>query len=211
MANPNTPYGLVPLQSNGSEAWRSSLTCYQIPTTATSAIYVGDPVIKLTGSADVNGINGIKLAAAGTSNLITGVVCGFVGIGAAVLGQPGAASFWGLAGTPGPAYRPASASQVYYALVNDDPKTLYTIQSSGTAAVTNVGKNANLLSGAGSVYTGWSGWQLNEAQVATTSTYQVNILGVLQELDNVVNNSLAYGKFLVRINQSTEGLAATGI
>jgi len=199
MANNNTPYGLVPIQRTGGASWRDSLTMYYVPAATTNAMFVGDPVIKLTGSADANGVNGINLATAGTSNRITGVICGFV-------------PQFALSGTPGPAYKPANATQVYYALVNDDPAALYTIQSNdsgGAPAVTVVGKNANLASGAGSVYTGWSGWQLAANQVATTSTYQLNILGFLPEADNTPGS--AHAKLLVRINQDTEVNAATGI
>ncbi len=212
MANPNTPYGLVPVQLNGGAEWRDSLTVYQIPTSATAAVYVGDPVIKLAASADVNGVNGVRLATAGTAALITGVVCGFIGTGTAQLGQPGAASFFGFSGTPGNVYRPANATSVYYVLVNDDPKTLYAVQSNdsgGAPAATVVGKNANLALGAGSPYTGWSGWKLAANQIAATSTYQVNIKGFLPEIDNLPGSTNA--KLLVTINQDTEVPPATGI
>lgn len=212
MANPNTPYGLVPIQRKGGASWRDSLNVYQIPTTATAAIYVGDPVIKITGSADVNGVNGVKLATAGTGNLITGVVCGFLGTGAAQLGQPGAASMFGMSGTPGNVYRPASATSVYYVLVNDDPTTLYSVQSNdsgGAPAATVVGKNANLASGAGSAYTGWSGWKLAANQIGTSVSNQVNIVGFLPEIDNAPGSTNA--KLLVSLNQATEVPPATGI
>lgn len=199
MANPNTPYGLVPIQRTGAAAWRDSLNMYYVPANTTNALYVGDPVIKVTGSADANGVNGVNLATAGTNHPITGVICGFV-------------PQFALAGTPGPAYKPANATQAYYVLVNDDPATEYVIQSNdsgGNPAVTVVGKNANLASGSGSQYTGWSGWQLAANQIATTSTYQLNILGFLAEADNTPGS--AHAKLIVRINQNTEVNGAAGI
>ncbi len=212
MSNPHTPYGLVPVQRNGTADWRNNLSVYQIAASTTAAMYVGDPVVKVTASADVNGVNGIVLATAGTAHAITGVICGFLGTGVAQLGLPGNASFFGLSGTPGPAYKPANAAAVYYALVNDDPSTLYAVQSNdsgGAPAATVVGRNANLASGAGSAYTGWSGWQLAANQVATTSTYQVNIKGFLPAPDNIVGDT--HAKLLVTLNNDTEVPPATGI
>ncbi len=212
MANPNTPQGLVAVQRNGSAEWRNNLSVYQVAANTTAAMYVGDPVIKVTSSADVNGINGVVLATAGTNHAITGAIQGFLGTGVAQLGQPGAASFFGLSGTPGPAYKPANATAVYYVLVSDDPNQLYAIQSNdsgGAPAATVVGKNANLATGSGSQYTGWSGWQLAANQIATTSTYQVNIKGFLPEIDNLPGS--AHAKLLVTLNNDTEVPPATGI
>lgn len=212
MANPNTPAGLVPIQRLGAADYRESLTPYYVAGGNSNALYVGDPVIKVAASADVNGINGVTLASAGTSNKITGVICGFLGAGAAVLGQPANPSFFALSGTPGPAYKPASATADYYVLVCDDPNIEYAIQSNdsgGAPAATVVGKNANLASGAGSPYTGYSGWQLAANQIGTSANNQLNIVGFLPEVDNVVGAT--HAKLVVRLNQSTETQAATGI
>lgn len=212
MSNNNTPYGLQLLQRGGNADFRASLNVYQVPANTTNAIYVGDPVIKLAASADVNGYDGVNLATPGTANRITGVVCGFLGTGTAQLGNPASASFFGMSGNPGSAYKPANSNQVWYVLVCDDPAALYTVQSNdsgGNPAATVVGKNANLATGAGSPYTGWSGWQMAANQIAATSTYQVSIVGVLPEADNLAGS--AHAKFIVRINQNTEVNATTGV
>ncbi len=211
-ANTNTPYGLQPVQITGQKSWRESLNVYQVATLTTNAIFVGDPVVKVAASADVNGINGVNLATAGTNHFITGVVCGFLGVGTAQLGLPANPSMFGLSGTPGPLYKPANAVGVYYVLVNDDPDTLYSVQSNdsgGAPAATVVGKNANLAAGAGSAYTGWSGWLLAANQIATTSTYQVNIKGFLPEVSNLPGGT--HAKLLVTLNADTEIAPATGI
>lgn len=211
MANPNTAAGLVLQQRAGNADFRDSLNVYYVAANTTNAMYVGDPVLKLAASADVNGIDGVNLAAAGTSNKITGVICGFLGVGTATLGVTNP-SLFGLSATPGPVYKPANATSAYYVLVCDDPSAIYAIQSNdsgGNPASTIVGKNANLASGSGSQYTGWSGWQLAANQVAATSTYQLAIVGVQQEPDNVAGS--AHCKFLVKINQNTEVNATTGI
>lgn len=212
MANPNTPAGLQLVQRYGNADFRASLNVYQVPAAQTNAIYVGDPVIKLAASADVNGYDGVDLAAAGTSNRITGVVCGFLGLGAAQLGVPANPSLFGLSGTPGNVYRPATTAQVYYLLVCDDPAALYSIQSNdsgGAPAATVVGKNANLATGAGSPYTGNSGWQLAANQIGTSANNQLSIVGFLPEVDNLAGS--AHAKLLVRINQNTEVNATTGV
>lgn len=203
MANPNVPAGLVPIQRLDGAKWMDSLRVYFIAAAKTNAIYVGDPVIKLHAGADSRGTPGVDLAAAGDTNQITGVVCGFVGVCAAGTAAP---SLFGLIGNPGPAYRPATTGLDYYVLVNDDPEALFYIQSSdngGVPTATNlVGLNANLSSGSGSQYTGWSGWLLNPSGAATTSTFQLRVVGVLDEPDNVVGS--ANCKFLVQINDHTE-------
>jgi hypothetical protein len=209
--NPNTPYGLQPYTLQGSKDWRDSVVVYLANTT--NAMYVGDPVVKVAASADINGINTVNLVAAGSSHPITGVVVGFQGSGAPQLGNYNPGSLFSLSGTPGPAFKPANTAN-FYVLVADDPSLLYVAQSndSGTAtapAATIVGKNANLVSGAGSAFTGWSGWMLNSGSVGTSANAQVNIVGVLPEADNVVGSVNA--KFIVRLNNSTEVNAATGI
>ncbi len=201
--NPNTPQGLVPIRRLDGASWNDSLRRYFVPQAQTNALFVGDPVIKITAAADVNGVPAVDLAAAGTNAQITGVVCGFLGTCAAGAGGP--VSFFGLSGTPGPAYRPATSAVDWYVLVNDDPEALFYVQSNDsggipTAAV--IGRNANLASGTGSAYTGLSGWQMTPVGIATTNTLQLRIIGVLDEVDNVVG--LAHCKFTVQINQHTE-------
>jgi hypothetical protein len=214
MANPNTPFGLSPINRLDGAGWRDSLTLYFVPAAQTNALYVGDPVIKKAAAADTNGVNAVDLASAGAGNLITGVVCGFYGVCAAGAAAP---SFFGLSGTPGPAFRPATTSLDYYVLVNDDPEAEFVIQENdnvggvaGTPlAVTAVGKNANLVSGTGSQYTGLSGWMLQANGTATTQNFQLNIKGFLQEADNVAG--AAFAKVIVSINQHTETPNSAGI
>lgn len=208
--NPSTPYGLSPIQRLDGARWIDSLRVYFVAAAKTNALYIGDPVIKLNAGADVNGVNGVDLATGGTSNKITGVVCGFAGACTAGAGAP---SFFGLSATPGPAYRPATTALDYYVLVNDDPEAMFSVQSSDTGGIptaTNlVGLNANLLAAAGSVYTGLSGWKLTPSGATTTNTLQCRVIGV----DPVANNTvgLANCKFIVQINTHTELPNSAGI
>lgn len=209
-ANPNTPMGLQPLQRRGSASYRANTKMMYIAAADASAYYVGDPVKRVATPASANGIPTVTLAVAGTSALITGAIVGFVGVGNATQSAP-QGSFFANSGTPGPLYRPAAAPVGYFVMVDDDPATLYVVQANATQLGTSVGKNANLVSGVGSAYTGLSGWQLATSTVGTQSTKQVQIVDYEQEIDNVVGAGRLYSKFIVRLNQSTEGLAATGI
>lgn len=303
-SNPNTPKGLEPIQRLDGAKWSDRLRKYFIPQAQSNALYVGDPVVKITGSADVNGVNGVDLAVAGTSNRITGAICGF--LGTATAGSGNTPSFYGL-GT-GPLYRPASTTFDWYALVNDDPEAEWLIQgdnnsaaviavtTSAAAAITGtglptavntpvyfsnstagtdlasplvagtpyyilagsvstsitvaaypggpalvmagagtgssfitagvvapltiVGKNANLINGPGSPYTGLSGWMLSTGQTynsagssvaapTTTGTLQMNIVGIYTD---AANGPLNFNqKFICRLNISTETNALAGI
>lgn len=214
MANTNNVNGLQPIRRLDGAKWGNSLRTYYVPAAYGSALYVGDPVVKVTGAASVGGVNAVNLATAGyasgtVGNPITGVVCGFVGtLTAGTTGTPG---FFGLSGTPGPLYRPASTSLDWYVLVNDDPEAEFTIQVQGTNTipVTAVGKSTTLLSGSGSPYTGWSGWTLNSSNTGANQG-QVNIIGVSGAIgDN--DPTSAYCNFIVRINSHTETNTQPGI
>lgn len=210
--NTNTPFGLQPVQRLDGAQWVNSLRVYFVPAANTNALYVGDPVLKVAGSADTGGINGVDIAAAGTAAKITGVVCGFVGACTAGAGLTNAGLF-AFSGTPGNVFRPAATTQDWYVLVNDDPEAQFMIQendSGGTPlTVATVGKNANLVAGAGSVYTGWSGWQLNTTGTGTGATLQVRIIGFAQGPAYVAG--AAFGKVIVQINTHTELPNSAGI
>jgi hypothetical protein len=208
-ANPNTPMGLQPYQRKGSASYRANTHMYYIAKADANAFYLGDPVKRVATPASANGIPTVTLAAAGTSALITGVLVGYVGVGPVSQNSP-QGSFFTQQGT-GPMHIAASNSTGYLVMVDDDPQTEYIIQADATQLATTVGKNANLVSGTGGVYTGLSGWQMAATTAGTQSTKQLAILDILQEPDNVVGAGRLYSKFIVRINQSTEGLATTGI
>lgn len=212
MANIPVAYGLQPVQRLDGAVWNDSLRTYYVPAANTNALFVGDPVLKTTGTADTNGIAGVDIAAAGTAAKITGVVCGFLGSCAA--GAPGGptlsnVNMFASSGTPGNMYRPASTGQDWYVLVNDDPEAQFYVQASAALAVANVGKNANLLAGAGSAYTGWSGWQMNVTGIGTGATLQLRIIGSTPDPVGVPNAT--GNKFIVQINTHTELPNSAGI
>lgn len=205
--NTNNPYGLQPIQVQG-DSYRPNTQVFYVAANTSAAFFLGDPVIKSGGSADANGIDGVVLATAGSTNKITGVVVGFLGSNAG--GFPGGSTggFFANSGAPGPFYKATSAATAQYLMVETNPAALFAVQCTGNPAATVVGKNTNLVSGNGGTTTGWSGWQAS-ATVATSATAQLNIVGFLQQIDNVIGS--ANSKLIVRINNSTEIPGAAGI
>jgi len=207
VANTNLVAGLQPISRVDGAKQSGASRMYFVPASQTNALFVGDPVVKVTGSANARGVNGVDLATAGSNAVVTGVVTGFVGASAA--GSTDEPSLYGV--SQGNVYRPASTNKDFYVLVNDDPEQLFSVQVTGTAtlAVADVGKNFNLVSGAGSAATGLSGWTVSNTAVSAGATGQVNVIG----FEEVVLNSpsSAYANVLVRLNSSTETNKSSGI
>lgn len=184
MANANIARGLIPYRQQTGAPFNGAGRIYYVPSSYGTALYVGDPVIP-TGTNDANGVPGIVLASAGGGNYMIGSV-----IGIANGGDPTIAVTRDM-----PVYHPASTAQ--YLLIADDPATLFQIQEDGNMGATATMGNADLVSGTGSTYSGYSGWQLSSASLNTTSTLQLRILELLNEADNAVGTN---AKWLVRIN-----------
>lgn len=198
MANANRPSGLVPVgYLNGSD-WSGKARLYSIGASNASVLAIGDPVAS-GGTADANGVPDIVLATAGYGNALRGAI---VGLGVYEGGIFDPTNLDRI-------YKPASDSRVWYAMVADDPSTIFEVQDIGTGtplAITDVGINVDLVSG---TYNGYvSGWMLNNASKATTATYQMRILGAARRRDNVVGQ---YCKWLCMINNHELRQGAAGV
>lgn len=191
MANANTPFGLRPLSYMSGAPWGGAARTYYVPVGNGTALYFGDPVMLVTNSSDGNGIQTAEIATAASTNQILGA---FVGIS----NNAGIATIPLLQSqTP---Y--LAASQAAYIYVTDDPFLLYEVQedSVGGAMVSGVsGQNASMVAGAGSTATSQSGWMLDSSTVTPSSTLQLRIIQLLQEVDNAVG---AFAKWLVKINDT---------
>lgn len=185
MANANVARGLIPYRRTTGEPYNGAANIYYVPASYGSAIYVGDPVTYVTNAGDANGIPAVQLATAGSSNYILGACVGIVPGGDPVL--PVTRDL--------PVYHAASTAQ--YILVADDPDLLYEVQENGSMVAGAGNRNANLVSGAGSTVTGYSGWMLNSSTLNTTNTLQMRIIRLLQQADNAVGTN---AKWLCRIN-----------
>lgn len=197
MANYNAPFGMRPINDNGTPwSGQGRLVCF--PATDNNNIFLGDPVIP-TGASDAFGVPICTIAVAGATNTVLG---SFVGLTNGPSGGNGNAAFTVTRDLP--VYRQASV--LTYGLVCDDPNQLYAIQedslplSAGSIAAANGGfTNGNLIAGAGSTHTGFSGWLLDSSSVdgAANATFQLRLLGLLRGPDNGLGN---YAKWVVRIN-----------
>lgn len=195
MANANRPTGLSPVGSILGAPFNGRVSLYSIAAAYASAdLYIGDPVIS-SGTADSSGRQGITLAAA--TGPIRGVIVG-IGKDPNFLANPGNLDI---------TYRPAAAQTTdWYALVCDDPTTVFEVQEVGTGTpltATAVGLNTNLVLGTGNGFV--SGWLLDNATEDVTLALQCRILGLSQRIDNAYGQ---YAKWLVKINNH-ELLAGT--
>lgn len=202
MANSNTPFGLKPIKNDGGEL---QISYYYVPSSYGTALYIGDPVVK-TGTANTaNVVAGqrqfaagslpeINKVTAGDDNPITGSIVGFL------------TNFDNTTRT----YNPASTEAI--AIVADNPNQIFEIQeeTAGTAlAATSVGLNANLVyAESGSTVTGFSGAELDTSTPATTGTFQLKILRLVDRVDNAIGQ---HAKWEVKINRHSDANAVVGL
>lgn len=198
MANSDTPFGLRPHSYLNGTPWNGQARMYCIPNTDdTNAYAIGDPV-ELAGGADAAGVPTVILATAGSG--LTGVI---VAVAGTKYGSHG-----GDPGNLNTMIVPATKTQDYYVLVCDDPNVLFEVQevSGGTAlTAAEVGLNANLVAGTNNGYI--SAWELNNATEATTSTLDVQLMGLVQRPGNAFGE---HAKWLVRINNHSYNAGITG-
>lgn len=190
MPNPNTPYGLQPVSYAWGAPYAGATRVYYVPVGNATALYLGDPVIGITNSSDGNGIPTAEIgtAAGGAYNL---------GVFQGIANNAGQSTIPVLQNsTP---YLPAATAAYIY--VVDDPFVLFKAQedSVGGSMVSGAGgRNVDLIAGAGSTVTGFSGWQLDSSTMDVTATLQMRLIQALQEVDNTVATTNA--KWLVKFN-----------
>lgn len=200
MANVDAPYGLRPVKYAWGAPYNGACRPYYAPSSYAVALYIGDPVV-ITGTSNTATVRGyqpgtlpaINKATAGDTNRITGVIVGFVP----------------LDGFDSNVYGAASTDRI--ALVADDPSLLFAVQddASATLAATDVGLNANLVfTHSGSNFTGRSGVELDATTPATTATFQLRIVQLLDMPDNELG---ANAQWLVFINNHTYSPGVVGV
>jgi len=189
MANPNAPFGMRPVRYLNGSPWNGQARAYFVPSTNSNAMFIGDPIVadKLGNATEFMGfppgsLTRAKLAAAGDTELVRGVIVG-------VMPETRDSTI----------YRPASVNSVIW--VADDPNLVFHVRDdgAGTPAETWAGANAVLASGTGSTVTGQSGWVLDGSDTpAADASNTLLILG----LANMPNNELGdYAIWEVIINQ----------
>lgn len=195
MANANIARGLIPVRYIWGGYYTGSGNLYYVPSSYATALYIGDPVDIVSGSNDANGIPAVQIATVGSP--VLGVIQSIITGGSPPITVTRDLNI----------YHPASTAQ--YVLVCDDPNVLFDVQDDASTQATApklwAGKNANLVSGAGSTTTGYSGWQLAASTVATTNTLDVKIIRPVDRPDNTIGasaNTNMNAKWLVKLNNS---------
>ncbi len=184
MANKNAPFGLKPIGKVGQNRDSMGLSEYSIAASS-SAIYFNDPV-KTSGGY-------LLVAAAGDT--LRGSLNGV---------------FYTDASTSKPTWAnhlaASNTATDIVGFVSDDPYERFEVQSnnSGASAVTDVGKNADIVYAAGSSPDYVSGVQLDDDGTPGigTATAQLRIMGASKDPDNNdVTSSDGYVNWVVMINE----------
>lgn len=188
MANANTPRGMLPYAQRSGAPYNGSGRVYYKPATA-NPLYIGDPVLVLNATADANGVPAVDIATAGAGTYITGAFMG-------VANNAGRLVIPVLQGNP--VFLPANTAAYVY--VSDDPELLYMVQENSLPTALPAGaasRNVDLIAGAGSQITNFSGWQIDSNTLAASNENQLRIIQALQEVDNEIGT---HAKWLVQIN-----------
>lgn len=190
MANANAAIGIRPINDNGTP-WSGQGQLCAVPASQSGNIFLGDPVVAL-GGTDAFGVPLVGIATAGAGGSILGAMVG-------ISNGPAGSGFTVTRDLP--VYRQASIAN--YIFIADDPNQLWVVQedsNGGAIAAATAGfANGNLVAGAGSTVTGFSGWQLQSSSVSSSAntTYQVRIIGLSRGPDNAVGVN---ADWVVRLN-----------
>ncbi len=162
---------------------------FAVAATLAEIIVPGD-LVRITGTADANGVQ--QVAIAPTDTACTGVV---MSVEPTIAGEALSQTHH-------------AASTYGHVMVNVDPNALYEVDVTGTLAVADVGLNAPAVvtaaTASGGLYP--SVMEVNDTGAATTSTLPLHIVAIKEDADGTLGNVA-----IVRINESTVALGATGI
>lgn len=192
MANTSRVTGFRPVSHLNGSPYTGQVRKYAFLAADGTAAAVGD-LVKLSGTASVDGYPSIAQAAAG--NTCVGVIVGF------------AADPTNL-NLPANVYRTASTLRI--ALVADAPDLVMEAQEDavgGALAITNIGQNVDFIVAAPSSTTGASGMQVDSSTAATTSTLPLRLVGFADRSDNEIGSANA--KVLVAFNVHQYGSVGT--
>ena len=206
MANTFAPYGFLQYQGGAGGAPTFAQSTRKIASGNTTAIYTGDPVMPVIGTA--NGY--ITQAAAGTT-VLAGIF-----VGCKYLSTSQKRTVW-------QAYWPGSDTAYdVEAYVIDDPNARFVVQSSGsgfpitgtaTAQTSGVqGQYAQFTIGTGNSATGRSGAYISA--VGTTVTYPFIVVDYATSFGNGGDPTTQYCNLIVGFNNEvwrTNGAGPTGI
>lgn len=185
MANADTPSGFRPVGNLGGAPYNGGTIRCAILAADGTATFIGDAV-KLSGTAAADGSPAVVQAAA--TNAVFGVVTSFEASPETSLDDQ---------------YR--KASTLRYCQVAPAMDQLFSVQCSGSSAITDIGEAADIVVGTGSTVTGMSAMEL-EATLGTGD--QVLVLGLSREPNNEFGTN---ANLIVRFNETTLRGAGTPV
>jgi hypothetical protein len=165
----NAPFGLKPVRLQSGAIWNGQQNEYLILSGYNQNIFTNDPVyVATTGAFQAS----LSIATAGDTNPLIGSFqgCRYTTPTGTVVFAP----FW-------PANTVTQNALPAAAFVADDANLIFDIQVGNNAGQgvreTDLYRNADLIAGAGSVFSGQSGWMLDQTTIAVgPATKQLKIL-----------------------------------
>ena len=183
----NGPYGFLPINLIGGQVFAGSTRNMQIATGYATNIFYGDFVKRVVGGT-------IEKDTGTTANTPAGVFLGC--FYTAANGTPTRSQYY-------PASQTVVAGTKVYAIVADDPDTLFKVAvcSSGVvmATVTQnaLGTNMSVLATAGSTTTGNSAYSVLSSSPAATSSFPIRVIDLVPATSPTPTT---YCELIVKIN-----------
>jgi len=187
----SAPYGLKPVNLIGGQVFAGGTRLMQIASGYATSIFYGDLVKRVAGGT-------IELDNGTTTATPTGIFLG-VQFTNGSTGQVQQQQFY-------PASQAIKSGSQIFAVVADDPDTLFQVVSCNATTVvtamgiTAIGSNVALIQNAGSATTGNSAVAINTTTLATTPALPIRIIDVVRD---TATGADAFVEFIVKININT--------
>ena len=187
----SAPYGLKPVNLIGGQVFAGSTRLMQIASGYATNIFYGDLVKRIADGT-------IEKDIGTTTATPTGIFLG-VQFTNGSTGQVQQQQFY-------PASQAIKSGTQIFAVVADDPDTLFQVVSCNATTVvtamgiTAIGSNVALIQNAGSTITGNSAVAINTTTLATTPALPIRIIDVVRD---TATGADAFVEFIVKININT--------
>ena len=187
----SAPYGLKPVNLIGGQVFAGSTRLMQIASGYATNIFYGDLVKRISDGT-------IEKDTGTTTATPTGIFLG-VQFTNGSTGQVQQQQFY-------PASQAIKSGTQIFAVVADDPDTLFQVVSCNATTVVTamgiaaIGSNVALIQNAGSTTTGNSAVAINTTTLATTPALPIRIIDVVRD---TATGADAFVEFIVKININT--------
>lgn len=209
MANVNRLNGFTPVGYLNGADWDGRGRVYAIPSGNSNALFVGDPVTLIAGADSTYYLPCIDQGVGNSTTPNVGVI---LAIG---LNPRGLGPWVDPTNLNNILFRPASTTKQYYALVADDPNTVFEVQEQASSGAgtnftqTSANKNCQFAFGTPGQPPYYSAAFIdNGTAAATTATKAVKLLGLVQSIDNAPG---AYQRWWCLLNQHYYRTGVVGI